>query len=152
MDVKFGGSPFDDISSKYMPQGNVLNNYVNVPKPNSDTGLSSNTNTNNSDTCVFKKTKNGKEKVNVFRIWFCRLKPEQIEQINKTGKLPDNMKIRPNSAGTGYHIAHNIFGLTNGTRTVPEGYEFRRNILGFTRLIPKDTEGFWLKKKSVNWL
>ena len=101
------------------------------------------------DTCAFKHTKNGKEKVNVLRIWFNRLKKEQIAQINETGKLPDNMKIRPNKLGTGYHVVHNIFGLKNGTKTVPEGYEFRKNLLGFTRLVPKDTEGFWLRKKTV---
>ena len=78
------------------------------------------------DTCAFKHTRSGKEKVNVLRIWFHRLTKEQIAQINATGKLPDNMKIRPNTQGTGYYTAHNIFGLTNGTKTVPEGYEFRQ--------------------------
>ena len=102
------------------------------------------------DTDVFKTNRKGEPKVPVLRIWFHRLKQEQIDEINRVGKLPKNIKIRPKSVGTGYYMYHNIFNLYNGTRTMPEGYELRRNRLGFTRLVPKDTEGFWLPKKKVN--
>lgn len=100
------------------------------------------------ETDVFKVTKKGKKKVNPLRIWFNRLKPEQIEEINRTRKTPDNIKIRPDLGNTGYHIYHNIFNLKNGTKTLPEGYELRQNLLGFTRLVLKDSEGFWLRKKE----
>ena len=96
---------------------------------------------------AFKKTKKGELKVNPLRIWFHRLTQDQIDAINETRALPKNMKVRPNPVGTGFHTYHNIFNLYNGTKTLPDGYELRKNILGFTRLVPNDTEGFWLKKK-----
>ncbi|MBQ9245880.1 hypothetical protein IJ182_06410 [bacterium] len=101
------------------------------------------------NTDVFKTNKKGEPKVGVLRIWFHRLKQDQIDAINESGKLPKNIKIRPKEVGTGYYMYHNIFNMFNGTKTMPEGWELRRNILGFTRLVPKDTEGFWLRKKPV---
>ncbi len=97
---------------------------------------------------VFKVSKKGEPKVPVLRIWFNRLTQDQIDEINRTGKLPKNIKVRPKEVGTGYYMYHNIFNMYNGTQTMPEGYELRRNRLGFTRLVPKDTEGFWLPKKA----
>ena len=95
----------------------------------------------------FKKTAKGNLKVNPLRIWFNRLTKEQIKAINETRQLPKNIKIRPNDVGTGFHIYHNIFNLKSGTTSLPEGFELRQNRLGFTRLLPKDTEGFWIRKK-----
>ena len=97
---------------------------------------------------AFKLSKKGEPKVQVLRIWFNRLTQEQIDAINESGKLPKNIKIRPKEMGTGYYIYHNIFNMYNGTQTMPEGYELRKNRLGFTRLVPKDTEGFWLPKNK----
>ncbi len=139
MSVGFNGSLFDNFNVQPGNSNASVQRTEQMPKPKEI----------ESDTCAFKQTKNGKTKVNVLRIWFNRLTKEQIAQINETGKLPDNMKIRPKTNGTGYNAIHNIFGLKNGTKTVPEGYEFRQNILGFTRIVPKDTEGFWLRKKQV---
>lgn len=85
-------------------------------------------------------------KINPLRIWFNRLTKEQIAEINETGQLPENMKITPKQQGTGYNFIHNIFGITPGTKTVPEGYEFKQNIFGFTMLVPKGTEGLMIKK------
>ena len=97
---------------------------------------------------VFKLSKKGEPKVPVLRIWFNRLTQDQIDAINESGKFPKNIKVRPQEVGTGYYMYHNILNMFNGTQTMPEGYELRRNRLGFTRLVPKDTEGFWLPKKA----
>ncbi len=137
MNVNFSGnSPFDNFKTNTEVQLN--NQNVPDPPPALKSSLPSD---------VFKTTSKGKTKVNPLRIWFSRLTQEQIDAINETKTLPDNMKVRPKKLGTGYDIFHNIFGLKNGTHTIPEGWELRRNKLGFTRLVPVDSEGFWLKKK-----
>lgn len=142
MNVNFQGNPYEkfglNLTETSAPKVGAAQNSseseVKLPaQPESD---------------VFQTTKKGEKKINPLRIWFSRLKPEQIDEINKTRRTPDNMKIRPNTGDTGYHIYHNIFNLQNGTKTLPEGYELRQNKLGFTRLVLKDSEGFWLKKKE----
>lgn len=142
MNVNFSGNPVPSIPNAGGADNAVFNQFTNETAKNNNLEK-----TPAKD--VFKTSKNGKTKVNPFRIWFQRLTKEQIAEINSTGKLPDNMKVRPNPVGTGYHTYHNIFNLQNGTKTLPDGYELRQNKLGFTRLVPKDTEGFWLKKKEV---
>lgn len=83
-------------------------------------------------------------KINCVRIIFNRLTDEQIEQINKSGKLPDNAKFVTNESG-GYSISPNIFGLTTGTQILPEGFEVKKNKLGVTVVLPKGTSGLLIK-------
>ncbi len=87
-------------------------------------------------------------KVGYWRAAFSRLTTEQINNANETGKLSGKVKIKQNLAGTGYSLTSNLMGITVGTQTIPAGYELRKNWLGFTVLLPKDSEGLFIKKKS----
>lgn len=86
--------------------------------------------------------------IGYWRAAFSRLTDEQIEHANKTGKISGKVKIKPAADYTGYHIAPNLMNITTGTQTIPEGYELRKNWLGFTRVLPKDSEGVFIKKKD----
>jgi hypothetical protein len=72
-----------------------------------------------------------------------------MEQVNKSGKLPENAKFVPGNNGTSYFLRPNWFGVTLGTRTIPAGFELKKNWLGFTLVLPKDTEGLFIKPKKA---
>ena len=93
-----------------------------------------------------KETLTNSAKVGFWRAAFSRLTNKQIEEANKTGKLSGKAKIKPNGRG-GYTIVSNLMGVSSGTQTIPEGFELRKNWLGFTKVLPKDTEGLFIKKK-----
>lgn len=78
------------------------------------------------------------------RATFNRLTDEQIKTINETRRLPDGVKIEKDAYGN-YKIGNNFINLTPGTRTVPEGYELKKDWLGFTVIVPKDTESILIK-------
>lgn len=81
-------------------------------------------------------------KIGFLRTAFGRLTDEQIEAINRTRRVPQNLKFNQFKA-----LKYNFFNITAGTRTVPEGYELRKNKFGFTKLVLIDSEGLFLKKK-----
>ena len=81
------------------------------------------------------------------RLIFGTLKDEQINQINKSKKLPHNGKFVPNGYG-GYRIAANFINLTIGTRKLPEGFEVRKDVMGFACVLPIDSSGLFIKKKN----
>lgn len=89
-------------------------------------------------------TKNNAPQISKTRLFFSRLTDEQIEAINKSGKLPDNAKFVQNGFG-GFVICNNFFGLRAGTQTLPAGFEVKKNILGFTCVLPKGTNGIFIK-------
>lgn len=72
------------------------------------------------------------------------LTDEQVAQINKTKKLPPNAKFVPNAVGQ-YRIVNNFINLTVGTQTLPEGFEVKKNILGQAVVLPKDSDGLFIK-------
>lgn len=80
------------------------------------------------------------------KLIFKRLTDEQIEQVNKAGKLPENAKFIRDGRG-GYYVAANLMNLAVGTRKIPEGFELRKDAFGFTCVLPKDSEGLFIKKK-----
>lgn len=86
-------------------------------------------------------------KIGFFRIIFSRLTDEQIASINETKMLPKNAKFMGNCGFYGIH--NNFFNILSGTRRLPEGYEVRKNFLGFTKIVLKDSEGLLLRKKPV---
>lgn len=47
-----------------------------------------------------------------------------------------------------YDIENDRLNLTTGTRTLPEGYEVRKNILGAAKIVPIDQKSIFLKKKE----
>lgn len=85
-------------------------------------------------------------KVGYFRAVFSRLTNEQIKEANESGKIKGKVKFKSNQRG-GYVIVPNLMYITTGTQTIPAGFELRKNWLGFTRVLPKDAEGAFIKKK-----
>ena len=73
-----------------------------------------------------------------------QISDEQVQQINATGKLPPNAKFVPNELG-GYQLTNNFFGIQAGTQELPAGFEVKKNILGFTTIVPKGTKGMLIK-------
>ena len=100
----------------------------------------------NSD--VFEKP-NKKEmeapKISLPRVLFCRLKQDQVNQVNESRKLPKNAKLKENGMG-GMYLTFNICDFTKGTHTLPAGYELKNDILGFTHIVREGTQAWYLKK------
>lgn len=90
------------------------------------------------------------DKINFLRLVFSRLTDEQVKIINETGVLPEGSKFIEATDGNGYKtgcpvLTWNIFGITSGTQEVPEGYELKNDILGFTHTVRKGTKGLIYK-------
>lgn len=83
-------------------------------------------------------------KIGGLRVLFSRLTNEQINAVNESRKLPDNAKFVKDGTG-GYAISNNFFGIRAGTKTLPDDYELKKNFLGFTIVVPKDTKGLFIK-------
>ena len=75
-----------------------------------------------------------------------RLTDEQITAINQTRKLPKGAKIIKTWNGE-YQIIKDPFNIHNGTQKLPEGYEIRKDLLGFTHIMLQDTEGPFIANK-----
>ena len=75
------------------------------------------------------------------------LSDEQIAQINSTRQVPEGTIIVKTEDGD-YDIENDRLNLTTGTRTLPEGYEVRKNILGAAKIVPIDQKSIFLKKKE----
>ncbi len=86
-------------------------------------------------------------KIGFFRLAFNRLTDEQIAAVNESGKLPGNAKFYPGITNGKYSIGNKILGITQGTTTLPAGTEVRKSWLGFTKVVNKDTEGWFLRGK-----
>jgi len=82
--------------------------------------------------------------IGFFRITFNYLSDEQIKQVNESGKLPKNAKFIPDGMG-GYRIHNNFFGIRHGTQQLPAGFELKRSLLGFTVVVPKGTDGLFIR-------
>lgn len=89
-----------------------------------------------------KKEYNG-PKIGVLRLCFNRLTDEQIKAVNETGRLPEKAKFA--KIENTFILQNNFFNITRGTRTLPAGYELKKGFLGFTAIVPKDTQGIFLK-------
>ena len=84
--------------------------------------------------------------ISLTRATFSRLTNEQIDNANETGKIQGKAKIVQGQSG-GFQIAPNFMNLVVGTKTIPAGYELRKDWAGFTAVLPKDSESILLKKK-----
>lgn len=85
--------------------------------------------------------------ISTIRLMFSRLTDEQIAQINDSGKLHENAKFVMNGYG-GYTICNNFFNLRVGTRELPQGFEVKKNVMGFATVLPKGAEGAFIKKAN----
>jgi len=84
-------------------------------------------------------------KISRIRLLFNRLTDEQIKQVNESGMLPENAKFYSNGMG-GYALGNNFFNISTGTRQLPAGYELQKNLLGFTVVVPKGSDGLFVNK------
>ena len=85
-------------------------------------------------------------KINLARILFHRLTPEQIKTINETKQLPKNAKIVDAEVSGEPKLTWNLLDFTKGTHTLPAGYELKQDILGFTHVVREDSKAWYLKK------
>ena len=44
-----------------------------------------------------------------------------------------------------YSISNNILGVRVGTQTLPEGFEVKKNFLGQAVVLPKGSEGLFIR-------
>lgn len=86
------------------------------------------------------------DKISLWRGVFSRLTDEQIKSVNDTGQLPEGTKFQPDI--NGFIICHNWFGIMSGTRELPAGYELKKDVFGFTKVVPKGTEGLLIKNSK----
>ena len=93
---------------------------------------------------ISKSDKGEAPEIGAMRLMFGFLTDEQVQQINATGKLPPNAKFVPNELG-GYQLTNNFFGIQAGTQELPAGFEVKKNVLGFTTIVPKGTKGMLIK-------
>ena len=82
--------------------------------------------------------------ISTARLLFGRLTDEQIKQVNESKQLPENAKFVMNGFG-GYSITNNFFNFRAGTRQLPEGFEVKKDIFGFTVVLPKGMTGISIK-------
>jgi hypothetical protein len=90
-------------------------------------------------------------KINPFRAIFSRIPQEVTDEINRTGKMPENMMIGLNPYGQYYikwanPITHG--NVSGGTQTLPQHLELRDDVLGFTHVVPKDYKHWLLDEKE----
>ena len=83
-------------------------------------------------------------RIGMGRLMLGLLTDKQVAQINASKKLPSNAKFVMNGVG-GYSISNNFFGMRVGTQTLPEGFEVKKNVLGFAVVLPKGSDGLMLK-------
>jgi len=83
-------------------------------------------------------------KIGIIRLVFGRLSNEQIKQVNESGMLPKNAKFVMTGQGT-FVIRPNFLNVVPGTRKLPEGFEVKKDVLGFTTVLPKGMKSILLK-------
>ena len=86
--------------------------------------------------------------ISIPRVLFRRLTQEQIYDVNKSGNLPKNAKFKDDSLGKP-KLTWNAFDFTAGTHKLPEGYELKNDILGFTHVVRKGTKSWYLKENKL---
>lgn len=82
--------------------------------------------------------------IGFFRLMSGFLTDNQVNQINQSRRLPSNAKFIMNGYGS-YSISNNILGVRVGTQTLPEGFEVKKNVLGQAVVLPKGSEGLFIR-------
>lgn len=118
----------------------------NVPKlKENEINFKSSDSANQQDSVEIAKRQNVEPpRISTVRLMFNLLTDQQIEQINKSRRLPDNAKFIMSGYGR-FNIANNFFGIRVGTQTLPEGFEVKKDVLGFAIVLPKDSEGLMIR-------
>ncbi len=145
MQVTSTGVNFKQLNADKAEMKKVSNPQVNdgvklEKQPTEDTFVKENNNAECAEGCCNGDCAN----IGVIRLATGFLTDAQVEEINKTGKLPENAKFIPNGVGQ-YIIANNFFNLRAGTQTMPEGFEVKKNFIGQAIVVPKGTQGLLIK-------
>ncbi|MCD7780818.1 MAG: hypothetical protein LUH05_09135 [Candidatus Gastranaerophilales bacterium] len=82
-------------------------------------------------------------KISIPRVFFHRFTKDQIEAVNKSGKLPQNAKFTDNGGNVSF--TWNLADITTGTHILPKGYEVKNDILGFTHVVREGTKNLFIK-------
>ncbi len=93
----------------------------------------------------YSKEEFANSKINSFRSIAGLLRDDEIHNINKYGIVPENTKIAVNAFGGIYRLQPDWFGFSLGTKTVPEGFEAKKDIFGFAAVYPKGSSSFFVK-------
>jgi len=89
--------------------------------------------------------------IGFFRLATGRLTKEQVAQVNKSRKLPHNAKFFPDPINPGsFRIGNKMANIRTGTQILPEGYELKRDWMGFTKVLPEGTTSVFLKNDDEN--
>ena len=81
-------------------------------------------------------------KIGLGRILTHRFTKEQINAINECRELPQNAKFKGNNK---ISITLNLFDITKGTHKLPEGYELKNDILGYTHVVREGTKSLFIR-------
>ena len=84
-------------------------------------------------------------KIKYIRLFFNRLRKDQINEINESGQLPKNAKFVDNGR---VRLTWNLINFTAGTHKLPKGYELKNDILGFTHVVREETKAWYLKENN----
>ena len=87
-------------------------------------------------------------KISMVRVLFKRLNQEQIYGVNTSRNLPKNAKFKNDTCGNP-RLTWNLFDFTSGTHKLPEGYELKNDILGFTHVVREGTKSWYLKENKL---
>lgn len=94
-----------------------------------------------------KKRDTVKNSINFLETASGLLSDEQLAKINKSRLVPKGTLIVKNVDGS-YELTNDRLGLERGTRMLPEGYEMRKDLLGFAKIVPIDQKSIFLRKKE----
>lgn len=82
-------------------------------------------------------------KISFGRLQLNRLTKEQVEAVNISKTLPKNAKFT--EFGGKVKIKWNMADFTEGTHELPQGYEVKNDIFGFTHVVREGTKSWILK-------
>lgn len=128
---------------------NSVSNFSSMPKINfKQATVSANsevaTDKNDKIDLAQKAQKPEPPEISTSRLLWGRLTDEQIRMVNESGRLPENAKFVMSGFGS-YAITTNFFNFRAGTRELPAGFEVKKDIFGFTTVLPKGMEGACIK-------
>ena len=87
-------------------------------------------------------------KISIPRVLFKRLTQQQIYEVNTCGNLPKNAKFKNDIFGNPI-LTWNAIDFTAGTHKLPEGYELKNDLLGFTHVVREGTKSWYLKENKL---
>lgn len=122
-----------------------LYQYQQIPIFKNDIKTKKQQNLHNNELIITDEEQSKINNISKLRLMTGILTDEQIEQINKTGLLPDNAKFIFDGQVSRYYVANNFFGIRAGTQTLPEGFEVKKNLIGQAVAVPKNSKSIFIQ-------